>query len=490
MAENKTVLESQKDTTAGAGNLTDMDDIFGTIDDKGVAELQQTEKEKKGSPFQIFLPKDGLMSNRTNKLLLIIGNLLLMIPLLLGRLTLISGIVGVVILGIQVYAIFFKSNDSVCATAYLPAFAFCDAIMLMALHIIPLLPQIHQLSLGTWNRNLTWLLPVALGVFLLFQHTWIADLGGALVAMSVVLGYYARGSLFNLSMLRAMWPTLLMVLVVNLFWAALRQLARTNDKSTETMGKWMGIILFVLGILVTVVFRDGYDPLLNLSSWFGTFAENALPWWRTVLIAVILQLLSVVMYNYNLTKFTTDSVVMTVMGWSVLLLRILLDWHFPLNWMLFLVFVTVIFVTLSVGKAKDPDRTVGLRNEVFYPALFLLAVLCALLLKNHLWINVIFTILFLLAIRSAYQNVREDKPRVFRWILIMVCMFAECVAVLWTKQFSVPPVAMLLYELVFASAIMVVANLRSNREGFARIGGNIVICAATCVLMLLTIIVK
>ena len=425
-------------------------------------------------------------SYKKNKLILTLLNLALIAPFIVRHLSIAFGLVVFVALLIQVTGIILKSNEQLCATAFLPVFIFFDVVIFAAGLLEPNFRAGILLPGGFAIHSGAWVIPALIGVVLFLFKGWLGDLGGTLLSLSVAFALWGDGSIINPELTPEAKTLLLGTLIVNLIWFILKMFSRTNGNEKEKMNRRLGMLVFVLGAVFCVLFQNFiYVRAGQIGRWMNSFSSVVLPWWKTILLTVVLQLLAFAMYNFDDDCMTADAAVCSAIAWSIVLVKVILSNYFPYSWLVLAVYFVVSFVVLFTLKADG--QVMGLREYMLYPALFIVLLLSVAFIRAGLLLNVIFGLFFVLAFYNACRKNGNEKNRTLRWILVLCCIVAGGITFVWLKRYIAANVIMLLAEFVVAAAAVIIVNMRYKAEGEAYSGASVFICIVLALLTLLTV---
>ena len=489
-----TSASSEKRTQATQSNDDFFDSLFSDFSSTNASGKDASEpssstlgqvKNHIGTPPKTFEWSGTGTTVRTNKILLILANFILILPFILKHRAVPFLIVVAIVELVQIVGIIVKSKDDICATGYIPTIFFLNAIILIAAFIIPYVQPDFSLPEDiVFNADISVIVLALAGIGMFVIKGWVGDMGLGVFFLSVTYGIFGRGSLLEPELSSEARTILFATFICACGWSVACQFARVKAINTNKLNKWLGAIVVCLVLGMELIWqREIFERTWELGTWLNNVSFPVLAWWKTILISIVLLLFSACAFNFKDFSFTADSEIFYVLFFGILLVKIVNVNYFPFSWIVPLIYITFAFISLFTNK----DRMMGFSFPTFYPILFTACLLLTWMLHADLHWNIAATVIGAVLINNTWSNQKSEKP-VAKWVIILLVISLEGVAFCLSKRFSVSMLLMLGTEFLFALVALLVVSMRYKEEGGPDSGANIPICIILGLLTLLTVL--
>ena len=459
-----------------------------------------------------FLPSGVPASLKLRQGILFLLNLLLIGPFIVRNFTLPFGISALVLLFLTALAILKLYPDDTRAVICLPLFFVLDGLLLAAAFLIPMLHpglsfagkfsadslrvllHITDLPDSVGRSNilqsvrllgpLSWILLLVAGIVLFALGGRLGSLGGAIAVEGLVYMLWGGGNVLGVPIPSLSFRTMLVAsLVINGLWLVLMRCAAEPDGSEPGINRIAGLVLALVWALISVLWQDELlSQAGKAAAFLDRFGQDSLPWRKAVFLSLCFQVSSVIFYDHQNGQHTTDSEVMSLLGWGILLLKAVLSRYLPFSWLALLVYFVVGFVYLS--REIREGRLFGFSETWFYPVLFLSVFALYEALCSGLWANAVLCVLFAIAEYVIWPH-ETTLSRTLRILLAALCICGNGLAFALVKRFNAQVILMLACEGILFMAAAFAVNLPVLSRGWEKRGLNI--CLFSLFLLLITL---
>lgn len=426
---------------------------------------------------------------RWSKLLVFICNLLLVLPSIVGNVSLIGLSAAAAVLLAVFVEMIWKSEDSRPASADLPVLVFADFLLALVLRYRELLTCFAPGRVGELLQT-PHLVPgiliavgVAAWVLGMNRHmSWLNVVAGMAVGAGIIsqtwgtyIGLSAYGLQDMLDMLAS--PPLAGYLLAALCWAFLSQAAVQVCPSRRPLCVWLGLIM-VLAVAALYCFEIDFIAFYVLTP-LSQALEVMSAGWGAFPICVLLFGCSAALYAGS-GRVGVDAVVMMAGAVFLLSLNICMRQLFP-GCFLLLPLLLVFLCRQIKQAAREPK---SLRLNVFARLALSAAVfaVAARLFAQGLWANLLIGVLFAVILRKQLEHTRPEWQGYFPWLTVMAFFVLEALAWQWKMCFT--PAGALVLAMIFVMAVFALFVLNYPDPAGVTAGKlpRLLLCGCVCLL--------
>lgn len=427
-------------------------------------------------------------TKKTNKIMFYIVNLLFVVPYIVKNYSSIGVGVAIALLLFLLFQMLKKDEENLPASVYLPFFVWTDFFIYIGVN--------HQILKDTFNWNRVtdfftysndacfWML--GFGVVLLFigiskvKYSWLFGCGAAFIGTSVILTLWSNCQLDNIVFVPQGEAVLAIFILGTIMWSFVYQICIIESPYKRTLYIWLGLSLLLSVLILNVA---NYDYLLSISSEIELLLLN-LPtthfaWWKVILVMVIASIGAIEMYPTGNKERGVDGLVVFALGDLIFSIKLLMSNYFSYNWILFFILLGCILVCIN-NESNAKKMTLNFPNSDYLIILSVVFIICVLLLKNGLWINLIITTAFLLLFYSKKKVFEKNSyHNIFFYLYIIACVLCEAMGWMW--KFRSYTNGFIMLGIIFVVTLLGVFIVNMNHPNGVCVKKSV--CLSICVCM-------
>lgn len=430
-------------------------------------------------------------TKKTNKIIFYIVNLLFVVPYIVKNYSSIGVGVAIALLLFLLFQMLKKEEENLPASVYLPFIVWIDFFIYIGIN--------HQILKDTfdWDRvtnffissNDTCFWMLGVGVALLFigiskvKYSWLFGCGATFVGSSVILTLWSNCQLDNIVFVPWGESVLAIFLLVTIIWSIVYQISIIVSPYKRILYIWLGLSLLLSILILNVA---NYDYLLRIGSEIELLLLN-LPttyfaWWKVILVTVIAIIGAIEMYPMGNKEVGVDGLVVFALGDLIFSIKLLMSNYFSYNWILFFVLLGCILVCIN-NESNAQKMTLNFSNSDYLIILSIVFIICVLLLKNGLWINLIISTAFLLLFYSKKKVFEKNSyHNIFFYLYIIACVLCEAMGWMW--KFRSYTNGFIMLGIIFVVTLLGVFIINMNHPNGICVRRSVCLIICVCMLIL------
>lgn len=358
-----------------------------------------------------------------------------------------------------------RSDEPACVN--LPIFFFFDGLLFLALRVQSMRIYFSLESLTEFAGIA--LVPAGIGIFLclisLNRQRWLGWIGSLVAGCAFILGIWSGGSALLQSPSSDCLSLIICYSVLASAWFFSAQISdqcalAENRKEVVNRNNWFGIILFIIFTASVIFEKDYYCAILpTMIELKQQLPLMLLSWWRVLIAVLLLLIVSVALCDLSKRTITPDAYVMLSLAGAIVLVSVYYHNYVKFNWGLLILYSLLTIYSL---KPFLEERTLlRLNCYQFIPALIVALLLTNVALFYGLWLNVLFSIIIIVAIYSLTDYRTMDKHIRFLGIVVLLSVFSEAIAYSAWARFSPYNLTALIAVSAISIAFMVIIHKRN-----------------------------
>ena len=430
---------------------------------------------------------------KINKFVVFGLNTIFLLPFVIRNYS-VQGLATYLAAALLLFIIVFKSSGEIPAVAILPVIILADVATYIGVNFLKLKTMVNMEGLSSYFSDsgaVFWILfltGLAVGVAGIANKkiSWVTGLAGGMIGISFILPGWSNCDLSDFQFSDSGAALLLLFVIFNMLWTVILYIIvkTVPEKATGTI--WIGIVLlsvFILGLTI------GMDYIKEcLPAWKAGLIDcphTIFAWWKVILSSVVLLAGSFALYVIDGIKgnhLSVDTYGMVVAGEIILTAKILMSIYFSFNGLILVILIAGTFKCMKNDYAGR--KTLKLNSITYLIAQYCTVFSAIFLLKNGLWINVVLSAIFFAAFYVELGKPQKTVSNTAHWVMILLCIVSEAVALAWHKRFSMDLFIMLVLVLGAGILTILIINIRQPGGRTAPSILRKIVCVCVAVLCL------
>lgn len=414
-------------------------------------------------------------SQKNNKLIFFVVNILIIFPMLIKYFSVVGLLVFISILAVYYYYLIIKNKDDLPASAYLTTFVFVDFIIYLSLNYkiiisgfsVEEIPLFFSVFFSNQMLIMLFLVGCAIGALGLKYPpiTWLTGISASILGLVVIICYGTYYDGTTLMFYDLTKPFIFLYFIFVAIWTTFLIIAISIDSSKRKNNIRMGVIMLVAFILLCITSIDIVS--LVASEFFEIFFEpstKVLPWWKTLLVCLVLLGSATAIYNNNNKydkKSRIDFFIVASIALFVFLVKLILINYMPYS----IVLIILLFISTIVRLNYEihNKETLKFTSSKFLMVELVVSIVALFLLNIGCWLNLVISAVCVVV----WKKVDWDayKYKVHPWYGIISVLFLETIALQWKLKFSFHNIWILVTIYIMGITTIYIINYSTKRIG-------------------------
>lgn len=408
-----------------------------------------------------------------NKLIFFVVNIFIIFPMLIKYFSVVGLLVFISILAVYYYYLIIKNKDDLPASAYLTTFFFVDFLIYLSLNYkiiisgfsVEEIPLFFSVFFSNQMFIMLFLVGCAIGALGLKYSpiTWLTGISASILGLVVIICYGTYYDGTTLMFYDVTKPFIFLYFIFVAIWTTFLIISISIDGSKRKNNTRMGVIMLVAFILLCITSIDIVS--LVASEFFEIFFEPAtkvLPWWKTLLVCLVLLGSATVIYNNKYDKKSRiDFFIVASIALFVFLVKLIL-----INYMPYSILLIILLFISTIVRLYDEihnKETLEFTSSKFLMVELVVSIVALFLLNIGCWLNLVISAVCVVVWKKVDWDAYKHKG--YTWYGIITALFLETLALQWKLKFSVHNVWILVTIYIMGITTIYIINYSYNRRG-------------------------